>query len=115
VRLQPAATAKGIVVDDKDRPIEGGQIIPSIVLERGNEELKEQDFFETGRTTFYSMFTDEPIKASDPAEFTYDNLIPGVRYYVQVSRDGGSYHPIPALKPGEVRDLGRITHKPENQ
>ena len=56
----------------------------------------------------YNMFTLEPLLAAYPAEFSYDKLIPGVRYYVSA---GETYHPIPVLKPGEVRDLGKIVMK----
>ena len=40
----------------------------------------------------YNMFTMEPLLQTYPAEFNYDKLIPGVRYYVgaYVDRSGAS-------------------------
>ena len=58
------------------------------------------------------MFTMEPVLQTYPAEFKFDKLIPGVRYYVAA---GGTYHAIPALKPGEVRDLGKIVVKQQKE
>jgi hypothetical protein len=56
----------------------------------------------------------EPLLQKYPAEFNYYKLIPGVRYYVEAHIDPiWSYHPIPALEPGEVRDLGKIVTKPQ--
>ena len=61
------------------------------------------------------MFTQEPLNPIYPPEFRYDNLIPGVRYYVGVYRDGWSYHELPILKPGEVHDAGTIAHRVEDR
>jgi hypothetical protein len=112
VRLQPTATAKGGVVDSTGRAVRGAQILPNIVLAPLTRELAMGDFYTRGRTTVYAMFTGEPFDQVHPPEFVYDNLIPGVRYYVGVYRGGWTYHPIPPLKPGEVRDLGSSGHKP---
>ncbi len=57
----------------------------------------------------YNAFTMDPLLPSYPAEFCYDKLIPGVRYYVSAR---GNHHPIPILKPGEVIDVGKIVIKP---
>jgi hypothetical protein len=66
------------------------------------------------RAIAYNMLTMEPLLQTYPAEFNYDKLIPGVRYYVGVYADQiWSFHPIPPLKPGEVRDLGKIVTKRE--
>jgi hypothetical protein len=63
---------------------------------------------------YYNSFLNEPRLKTYPAEFNYDKLIPGVRYYVGVYADQiWSFHPIPPLKPGEVRDLGKIVTKPQ--
>jgi beta-lactamase regulating signal transducer with metallopeptidase domain len=116
VRLERAATAKGTVVDRRGRPIQGAQILPYIVLTREEGELKPNDLLSNdGQATVSTMFTHEPLLQVYPPEFAYDTLIPGVRYYVGVYRDGWSFHAIPVLKPGEVRDLGRITHEPEDR
>lgn len=108
VRLQPAATAKGVVVDVKGRPVEGVQILPWVTLTAEGRELQPEDFSNHELATGHTSFTSEPLLPSYAPEFTYDTLIPGVRYYVGA---GGSYHPIPILKPGEVRDLGEIVSK----
>jgi hypothetical protein len=108
VRLQPAATAKGVVVDHKGRPAKGTQILPWMALTKEDQELTKFDFDDEGKFVVYNMFTMEAILPSYPAEFCYDKLIPGVRYYVGA---GETYHPIPILKPGEVLDLGKIVMK----
>ncbi len=105
VRLQRAATAKGTVVDQKGRPLQRTQILAWIDLTKGDRELTRNDFFDQSHVVPYLMFTMEPLLQSYPAEFNYDTLIPGVRYYVQ---GGEMYHAIAALKPGEVRDLGKV-------
>ncbi len=105
VPLQPTATARGIVVDEKGRPLKETQILPWIVLTKDDRELKAEDFDDESMAAAYPIFTWENLRSSYPAEFHYDNLIPGVRYYVGANE---SYHAIGALKPGEVRDLGKI-------
>ncbi len=112
VRLQVAATAKGTMVDEKGRPLRGSQILPWIVLTRDNRELTPEDFHNESMAASYPIFTQDPLHESYPAEFKYDNLIPGLRYYVG---SGGTYHPIPVLKPGEVRDLGTLVVKPPKE
>jgi RNA polymerase sigma factor (sigma-70 family) len=109
IRLQPTATAKGTMVDEKGRPLERSQILPWIVLTRDDRELKKEDFENESMAVAYAIFTQEPLLQSHPAEFKFDNLIPGVRFFVGA---GGTYHAIPALKPGEVRDFGKIVVKP---
>ena len=116
VPLQPTATAKGILVDPKGRPLPGAQILLYMVLTTEQRELTVEDFFpgDGAHAIVYFMFTIEPLLKTYPAEFNYDKLIPGVRYYVGVYADGTwRFHPIPALKPGEVRDLGKIVTKPQ--
>jgi RNA polymerase sigma factor (sigma-70 family) len=108
VPLQPTATARGIVVDEKGRPLKETQILPWIVLTKDDRELKAEDFDDESIAAAYPIFTWENLRSSYPAEFHYDNLIPGVRYYVGANE---SYHAIGALKPGEVRDLGKIVFK----
>ena len=100
------------MVDEKGKPLEGSQILPWIVLTRDDRELKAEDFRDESMATAYAIFTQETLPDSHPAEFKYDNLIPGLRYYVG---SAGTYHPIPALKPGEVRDLGKIVVKPPKE
>jgi hypothetical protein len=114
VPLQPTATAKGIWVDPKGRPLKGAQILPWMVLTTEQRELTMVDLVENGaHALFYSMLTMEPSLRIHPAEFNYDTLIPGVRYYVGAYADGTwCLHPILPLKPGEVRDLGKIVTKP---
>jgi hypothetical protein len=109
VRLQPAATAKGVVVDRKGQPVKGIQILPEMALTKEDRELTRGDFYDEGKVVIYVMFTMEPPLDSYPAEFRFDNLIPGMRYYVSAR---GNHHPIPILKPGEVLDLGKIVMKP---
>ena len=111
VRLQPTATARGIMVDEKGRPLKETQILPWIVLTKDDRELKPEDFDDESIAAAYPIFTWENLRSSYPAEFNYDNLIPGVRYYVGANE---SYHAIGALKPGEVRDLGKIVVKPKD-
>jgi RNA polymerase sigma factor (sigma-70 family) len=112
VRLEPTATVQGTMVDEKGKPLQGSQILPWIVFTTDNRELKAEDFRDDSMAAAYQIFTQEPMLDSHPAEFKYDNLIPGLRFYVG-SR--GTYHAIPALKPGEVRDLGNIVVKPQNE
>ena len=108
VRLQPTATAKGVVVDDKGRPVKGTQILLWMARTKEDRELTKDDFYNEGKFLVYNMFTMEPLLPTYPAEFRYDKLIPGVRYYVSA---GETHHPIPILKPGEVLDLGKIVMK----
>ena len=110
--LLPTATAKGMMVDEKGRPLQRSQILPWIVLTRDERELKAEDFDDEAMATNYTMWTGERLMQVYPAEFTYENLIPGVRYYVGAS---GAYHAIGALKAGEVRDLGKIVVKRPNE
>ena len=113
VRLQPTATAKGVVVDHKGRPVKGTQILPWMALTKEDRELTKNDFYDEGKLLVYNMITMEPLLPTYPAEFCYDKLIPGVRYYVSA---GETHHPIPILKPGEVLDLGKIVMKqPEGE
>ena len=103
VPLQPTATARGTVVDQKGRPLQGTQILVWIDLTKGDREL---DFIDDNtHAAPYIMWLMEPLLQTYPAEFKYDSLIPGVRYYLQA---GGTYHAIAPLKPGEVRDLGNV-------
>jgi RNA polymerase sigma factor (sigma-70 family) len=118
VPLQPTATAKGIMVDPKDRPLQGAQLLLYMVLTTEQRELTVDDFVPGvgAHAIMYLMFTIEPLLQTYPAEFNYDNLIPGVRYYVGAYVDQiWSFHPIPPLKPGEVRDLGKIVTKPREK
>jgi hypothetical protein len=108
VRLEPTATAKGIMVKKNGRPLQGAQILAWMVLTAEDRELTEQDFFGDSSAVVYNMFTGDPLLHTTPAEFNFGLLIPGVRYYV---RSGGTYHSVAALKPGEVRDLGKIVTK----
>ena len=114
VRLQPTATVTGTMVDEKGRPLQRSQILPWIVLTRDERELKVEDFDDEGAAVSYTMWTGERLQQIYPAEFKYDSLIPGVRYYVGAHL---TYHAIGALKPGEVRDLGKIVVKqqPEHE
>jgi RNA polymerase sigma factor (sigma-70 family) len=113
VQLQPTATAKGTMVDEKGKNLEGSQMFLWIVLTKDNRELNGVDFDDDSRVaTWYLMLTGEPFRKIDPPEFKYDNLIPGVRFYVLA---GGAHHAIPALKPGEVFDLGKIVNKPPKE
>ena len=93
---------------EKGRPLEGTQVLAWIDLTEGDRELKAQDILDDGdysRAVPYNMFTMEPLLQTYPAEFTYNMLIPGVRYYIGA---GATYHLIAPLEPGEVRDLGKI-------
>ena len=105
VRLQPTATAKGTVVDEKGRPLGGSDVFAYLDSTKGDRELEVQDFLGNTHAVPYIMFTMEPLLQTYPAEFNYDRLIPGVRYYVVVN---WTLHPIAPLKPGEVRDLGKV-------
>jgi hypothetical protein len=113
VQLQPTATAKGIMVDPKGRPLEGTQNLLWMVLTTEQRELKVEEFFLQDGThaIMYDMFNMEPLVQTFRPEFNFDKLIPGVRYYVG-ALPIGSFHPIPPLQPGEVRDLGKIVTKP---
>jgi RNA polymerase sigma factor (sigma-70 family) len=112
VRLEPTATVKGTMVDERGRPLQRAQILPWIVLTRDDRELKAEDFHNDSMAAAYTIFTTEPLLQVYPAEFQYDNLIPGVRFYVGA---GGTYHAIPALKAGDVRDLGKIVVKQQKE
>jgi hypothetical protein len=79
VRLQPAATAKGVVVDPKGQPVKGTQILLEINLTKEDRELTRNDFYDEGKVALYIIFTMDPLLPSYPAEFCYDKLIPGVR------------------------------------
>ncbi len=108
VSLQPTATAKGVVVDDKGRPVKGTQILLWMARTKEDRELTKDDFYNEGKLLVYNMITMEPLLPTSPADFRYDKLIPGVRYYVSA---GETHHPIPILNPGEVLDLGKIVMK----
>ena len=51
VRLLPTATAKGMMVDEKGRPLQRSQILPWIVLTRDERELKAEDFDDEAMAT----------------------------------------------------------------
>jgi hypothetical protein len=83
-----------------------------MVLTTEQRELTVVDLLVDGEhALYYNSFLNEPRLQTYPAEFNYDKLIPGVRYYVG-ALPIGSFQPIPPLKPGEVRDLGKIVTKP---
>ena len=67
--------------------------------------LTQEDFNIQEKVVNYTTLTMEPRPRPQPAEFIYDKLIPGVRYYI---RTGDTHHQIPRLKPGEVLDLGTV-------
>jgi hypothetical protein len=108
VRLQPTATARGMVVDEKGRPLRESQVLAWLDSTKGDHELEVQDFLGNSHAIPYNMFTMEPLLKTYPAEFNFNTLIPGVRYYVVAD---WNLHPIAPLKPGEVRDLGKIVAK----
>ena len=101
------------MVDQKGRTVKGTQILPWMALYKEDRELTKYDFYNEEKAVVYNVFTMEPLLPTSPAEFCYDKLIPGVRYYVNA---GETHHPIPILKPGEVLDLGKIVmKKPEGE
>jgi beta-lactamase regulating signal transducer with metallopeptidase domain len=110
VKLQPMATAKGIAVNKDGSPAKGVQIYPTIVLTEDEAPLKENDLYDDDKADFYSNMTGIHLTSpTTPAEFSYTDLIPGVRYYVRISRGQGSTdREVRALKPGEVLDMGKI-------
>ena len=115
IRLQPTARATGHVVDPEGRPIKDAQILTRMVLTDTRRALTDVDFYDDGPTTVYLMFTGEPLPAASPPEFTADHLIPGVRYYLSVAAEPGeSFHEIPPLMTGEVRNLGKLVHNPKS-
>jgi len=116
IKLQPTATLAGRVVDAESNPIEGAQILPNIQLVDKGPKLSERDRFNGFVTQVYYQFTDEPLKQVYPAEFRYERLIPGVRYFVTWYDQNAGEHQwkaIEPLAPGEVRELGDITPDPK--
>ena len=99
VRLQPAGTVTGRLLDDDGQPRRGVRI---------NVSYAKGQF----GPRYYSPFLD-PTLAGD-GRFRIEGLIPGVRYEV-TTRSGnevlGELVSGLALEPGEMRDLGDVRAK----
>jgi beta-lactamase regulating signal transducer with metallopeptidase domain len=110
VKLQPTATAKGVAVNKDGTPAKGVQIYPMIVLTENETPLKDNDYYDHDKADFYSNMTGNHLTSpTTPSDFSYNDLIPGVRYYVRIARGQGSTdREVRALKPGETLDLGKI-------
>ncbi|QEH32338.1 BlaR1 peptidase M56 [Aquisphaera giovannonii] len=110
VTLQPTASMHGRVLGPDGKPLQGAQILPNIQLADRGPELTEADRFDHLLTEVYVQFTGEPLKQVYPADFRYNGLIPGVRYFITwYSPDAGhSWKAVEPLKPGEDRDLGDV-------
>ena len=101
VPLQPTATAKGILVDPKGPAAQGGPDSPLMVLTTEQRELTVEDLVGDGANAIlYKLLTLEPLLQTNPAEFNYDKLIPGVRYYVVAHVDGSGAPPDPPVQAG---------------
>jgi beta-lactamase regulating signal transducer with metallopeptidase domain len=110
VRLQPMATVKGVAVNKDGTTAKGVQVSPIVVLTEDERPLKEEDFVNQDRADFYNNLVQDGYSTpTTPAEFAYANLIPGLRYYVGIYRNGWTYQEVRAPKPGEVIDLGKVT------
>jgi hypothetical protein len=118
VRLQPTATVKGRLVNPTGSAPDKVQVYPQILLTEDSRELKETDLFNEDLVQFYNIVLGQRhfhfYHEFDGCngEFSFEALIPGVRFYV-VGADGRreAYVPVDVLKPGEVRDLGTIPMK----
>ena len=109
VKLQPTATVKGVAVNKDGTPALGVQVYPFIVLTEDVAPLKDRDFYDRGQGGALRQHDPGHVRVpKTAAEFTFTNLIPGVRYYVRIARTGGTTREVPAPKPGEVIDLGKI-------
>jgi hypothetical protein len=109
VKLQPAATVKGMAVNKDGTPALGVQVNPYVDLTEDVAALKDKDFYNRSKAEHYANMTQD-ISAfpKTTAEFNFTNLIPGIRYYVTIARTGETTREVRAPKPGEVIDLGKI-------
>ena len=67
VSLQPTATAKGIVVDDKGRPMKGTQVLLFMARTKEDRELTKYELYNEGKFLLYNMITMDPLLPASPA------------------------------------------------
>ena len=96
VRLQPAGTVTGRLLDDDGQPRRGVRI--NVGYAKGR--------FGPG---YYSPFLDRPL--GDDGRFRIEGLIPGVAYDLDVRTDNARLGDLATgvkLEPGDGRDLGDV-------
>ncbi|MHC5544762.1 carboxypeptidase-like regulatory domain-containing protein, partial [Singulisphaera rosea] len=112
VKLAPAGTITGKLVDEDGRPWAGAKLQVVMMTLDGGQNLP----FGPG-----SLWpSDEPVLADPHGYFRLEGLVPGVRARISVEAsnrpglylDCGQAFANPVTKPGEVRDLGEVKATP---
>jgi hypothetical protein len=93
-----------------------------VIHEQQAGEMKRDDLFRNAEIyanvigQMAMMAYGERNKPNPRGEFVIDTLVPGARFYIMAG--SGSLEAevaVPALKPGEDRDIGTITLKERNR
>jgi len=118
VRLEPTARVHGEIVKPGGSPAMGGQILPYLLLDQTQTELKSTDVLTRENALItVQLFPNEGWsnffeKCRVQGKFQFEHLIAGARYGLSVR--GGNLEglaAVPPLEPGEDRDLGTISLK----
>jgi hypothetical protein len=120
VRLQPTARLHGNLVSQSHSPAQGGQVNPVLMTDEklgnmGRRELLMKIHAQgltyvnvLGQRAMMPYFL--KLRSDSRGAFVIDTLLPGVPFYVTANSGRQlAMIPVPALKPGEDRDLGTIT------
>jgi hypothetical protein len=118
VKLQPTAKVHGKLVARSGSPVAGHPNPLLVLRDREGERSRDQIFRDTqiysniiGQQAMLA-YGEKLTKQSSAAGFVVDTLIPGAHYYVSAGQgELEAFVDVPALKPGEDRDLGTIMLK----
>jgi beta-lactamase regulating signal transducer with metallopeptidase domain len=120
VRLEPAAKVKARVVRADGTPVEGGDVVASLLVSGEKGEVKADELYGSSRILWYANFArtllggSGLVRTNARGEFECSCLVPGVRNFVRVGiNEGAVVKELADLKPGETRDLGMIQVKKE--
>jgi hypothetical protein len=106
IKLVPAGSIKGRLLDDDGLPWSGATL---------DVELFDPDWPRGG----FACYFGEAVTADAQGRFQLEAFVPGIETEVYIGApksrggqlDGGPFLRKPALKPGEVRDLGDVKAK----
>jgi RNA polymerase sigma factor (sigma-70 family) len=118
VRLEPAASVRGKLVDKDGAPAKGYQAYALLLLTKEEGKLSRSDWFSSDRLVIYSNITQDFADRTRNADgsFLVDNLIPGAQMYLVGAANNQTVVRTPiTLKPGEVKDLGTLVLVKEEQ
>jgi hypothetical protein len=120
VRLQPLARVHGKLVSPAGLPVTAGQVYAQMVVTDKQGPFGSQELF--ANAEIYSNLLPGPTRSGlresldAKGKFALGLLMPGARLYLTATTgDRSATVPIPELKPGEDRDLGTITLRPEER